>query len=302
MKGVSMYEFGDDVIQESNITFDDVGGMEELKEDIRMNIIFPFKNPDLFIQYGKKAGGGILLYGPPGCGKTFIAKATANECEATFINISLIDVLDMYVGQSERKLHEIFNLARRKSPSVIFIDEIDALGSDRMKAGNNVHARTLVNQFLTELDGISSNNSQIMIMGSTNVPWYVDTALKRPGRFDKTLFVPPPEAKAREEIFKLTLTGKPVDKIDYKKLAQNTNEYSPADIVAVCNNAVDLIIRKAMKTGQKDLITTKILLDAINTVKPSTIEWFETARNYVKYSNQSGHYDEVMHYLNRKKI
>lgn len=289
-----------EVIQDTNITFDDVGGMDELKEEIRMNIIFPFKNPDLFIQYGKKAGGGILLYGPPGCGKTFIAKATANECDATFINISLVDVLDMYVGQSERKLHEIFALARRKSPSVIFIDEIDALGSDRMKSGTNVHARTLVNQFLTELDGISSNNSQIMIMGSTNVPWYVDTALKRPGRFDKTLFVPPPEVKAREEIFKLTLAGKPVDKIDYKKLAQNTDEYSPADIVAVCNCAIDSIIRKAMKTGQKDLITTQALLDSIDNVKPSTVEWFETAKNYVKYSNQSGHYDDVMRYLSKR--
>lgn len=289
-----------DVIQETNITFDDVGGMDELKEEIQMNIIYPFKNPDLFIQYGKKAGGGILMYGPPGCGKTFIAKATANECNATFINISLVDVLDMYVGQSERKLHEIFKLARRKAPSVVFIDEIDALGSDRMKTGDNVHARTLVNQFLTELDGVNSDNNQIMILGSTNVPWYVDTALKRPGRFDKTLFVPPPEEKAREEIFKLNLIGKPIDKLDYARLAKETDEYSPADIVAVCNCAIDNTIRKAMRSGQKDLITTEAILDAISQVKPSTIEWFETARNYVKYSNQSGHYDDVMHYLNRK--
>ncbi|MCM1010037.1 MAG: ATP-binding protein [Fusobacterium sp.] len=289
-----------DVIQDTNITFDDVGGMEELKEEIQLNIIYPFKNPDLYIQYGKKAGGGILMYGPPGCGKTYIAKATANECEATFINISLVDVLDMYVGESERKLHEIFNLARRKAPAVIFIDEIDALGNDRMKTGTNVQARTLVNQFLTELDGVASNNHQIMILGSTNVPWFVDTALKRPGRFDKTLFVPPPEIKAREEIFKLNLVGKPIAQIDYERLARETEEFSPADIVGVCSVAIDNIIRKAIKTGQKDLITTEALLQAISEVKPSTIEWFETAKNYVKYSNQSGHYDDVMHYLNRK--
>lgn len=290
-----------EVIQDTNITFDDVGGMEELKEEIQLNIIYPFKNPDLYIQYGKKAGGGILMYGPPGCGKTYIAKATANECEATFINISLVDVLDMYVGESERKLHEIFNLARRKSPAVIFIDEIDALGNDRMKTGTNVQARTLVNQFLTELDGVTNNNHQIMILGSTNVPWFVDTALKRPGRFDKTLFVPPPEIKAREEIFRLNLIGKPIAQIDYALLARETETYSPADIVGVCRTAIDNIIRKAIKTGQKDLITTKALLDAIRDVKPSTVEWFETAKNYVKYSNQSGHYDDVMHYLNKKR-
>lgn len=289
-----------EVIQDTNITFDDIGGMEELKEEIQLNIIYPFKNPDLYIQYGKKPGGGILMYGPPGCGKTYIAKATANECEATFINISLVDVLDMYVGESERKLHEIFNLARRKSPAVIFIDEIDALGNDRMKTGTNVQARTLVNQFLTELDGVTSNNNQIMILGSTNVPWFVDTALKRPGRFDKTLFVPPPELKAREEIFRLNLIGKPIAQINYALLARETETYSPADIVGVCRTAIDNIIRKAIKTGQKDLITTEALLNATRDVKPSTVEWFETAKNYVKYSNQSGHYDDVMRYLNKR--
>ena len=287
-------------IEDSNITFDDIGGLEELKEEIQMNIVYPFKNPELFMQYGKKAGGGILLYGPPGCGKTYIAKATANECNATFLNLSLVDVLDMYIGESERKLHEIFQLARRKSPAVIFIDEVDALGNDRMKTGSNVCARTLVNQFLTELDGVTNNNHQILIMGSTNVPWYVDTALKRPGRFDKTLFVPPPAEPAREEIFRINLLGKPIAQIDYKRLAKETEKYSPADIVAVCNVAIDNIIRKAIRTGQKDLITTGALLDAIKYVKPSTIEWFETAKNYVKYSNQAGHYDDVMYYINIK--
>ena len=167
------------LIESTNVTFNDVGGMNDLKEEIKLNIIYPFKNPELFIQYGRKAGGGILLYGPPGCGKTYIAKATANECNATFFNISIADILDMHVGTSERKLHETFQLARRKAPSVIFIDEIDALGNDRMKTGENVYARTLVNQFLNELDGLASDNTSIMVLGATNVPWFVDTALKR---------------------------------------------------------------------------------------------------------------------------
>ena len=222
-------------IEASDVNFNDVGGMDELKEEIKLNIIYPFKNPELFIQYGKKAGGGILLYGPPGCGKTYIAKATASECNATFFNISIADILDMHVGSSEQKLHELFKQARRKAPSVIFIDEIDALGNDRMKTGENVYARTLVNQFLNELDGLVSDNTSIMVLGATNVPWFVDTALKRPGRFDKTIFVPPPETSARAKIFELLLSGKPVETLDYNLLAAKTSRFSAADIKAICN-------------------------------------------------------------------
>lgn len=295
-----MDEISNSVIESSNVTFDDVAGMEDLKEEIKLNIIYPFKHPELYIQYGKKAGGGILLYGPPGCGKTYIAKATANECDATFINISIVDVLDMYIGESEKKLHEVFSLARRKSPAVVFIDEVDALGNDRMKSGDSVWARTLVNQLLNELDGLSSDNNSIMVMGATNVPWYVDSALKRPGRFDKILFVPPPDIKSREQAFKLCLAGKPIENIDYKELAKLTESYSPADIKAVCSVAIDKAIREAIKTGNKRLIDTNILKDAIREVNPSTLEWMKTAGNYVKYSNQSGLYDDVLKYLNKR--
>lgn len=295
-----MDEISNSVIESSNVTFDDVAGMEDLKEEIKLNIIYPFKHPELYIQYGKKAGGGILLYGPPGCGKTYIAKATANECDATFINISIVDVLDMYIGESEKKLHEVFTLARRKSPAVVFIDEVDALGNDRMKSGDSVWARTLVNQLLNELDGLSSDNNSIMVMGATNVPWYVDSALKRPGRFDKILFVPPPDILAREQAFKLCLAGKPIDNIDYKELAKLTESYSPADIGAVCSVAIDKAIREAIKTGNKRLIDTNLLKEAVREVNPSTLEWMRTAGNYVKYSNQSGLYDDVLKYLNKR--
>lgn len=288
-------------IEIPDINFNDVGGMEDLKEEIKLNIIYPFKNPELFIQYGKKAGGGILLYGPPGCGKTFIAKATASECNATFFNISIADILDMHVGASEQKLHELFRLARRKAPSVVFIDEVDALGNDRMKTGENVYARTLVNQFLSELDGLGNDNTSIMVLGATNVPWFVDTALKRPGRFDKTIFVPPPELEARERIFELILSGKPIENIDYKLLASKTKRYSAADIKAVCNAAIDMKIREAMKSGNKSLISTQDLLNAIQNVNPSTIEWLCTVENYVKYSNQSGMYDAVLDYFNKQE-
>lgn len=288
------------LIETSDVTFNDVGGMNELKEEIKLNIIYPFKNPEIFIQYGKKAGGGILLYGPPGCGKTYIAKATANECGATFINISIADILDMHIGTSEQKLHKTFQLARRRSPSVIFIDEIDALGNDRMRTGDNVYARTFVNQLLSELDGLASDNSSIMVLGATNVPWFVDTALKRPGRFDKTIFVPPPDCNERAQIFKLFLTGKPIDNVDYQALAKRTMHYSSADIVAVCNSAIDEKIKEALRSGQKDTIKTKDLIKAIDKINPSTTEWLSIAENYVKYSNQGGLYDAVQDYLNKK--
>ena len=164
-------------------------------------------------------------------------KRLLKECfeNGTLETISIADILDMHVGVSEQKLREVFRVARRKAPSVIFIDEIDVLGNDRMKTGENVYARTLVNQFLNELDGLVSDNTSIMVLGATNVPWFVDTALKRPGRFDKTIFVPPPETSARAKIFELLLSGKPVETLDYNLLAAKTSRFSAADIKAICN-------------------------------------------------------------------
>lgn len=295
-----MDELDFQVVETTDVNFNDVAGMENLKEEIKLNIIYPFKNPELFIQYGKKAGGGILLYGPPGCGKTFIAKATATECNATFFNISIADILDFHVGISEHKLQELFQLARKKAPSVIFIDEIDALGNDRMKSGDNVYMRTLVNQLLNELDGLGNDNTSIMVLGATNVPWYVDTALKRPGRFDKTIFVPPPGTKERAKIFELVLAGKPIESINYNLLAMKTKHYSAADITAVCNTAIDSKIKEAILTGQKNLINTTDLLNAITKVNSSTLEWLNMAKNYVEYSNQIGTYNAILDYLYSK--
>jgi len=278
------------------INFNDVGGMKNVKREIDLKIIKPLENAELYASYGKKAGGGILLYGPPGCGKTFIAKATAGQINANFINIGLDDILDMWHGNSEKNLHKYFELARRKKPCVIFIDEVDALGAKRsdlrQSAGKNV-----INQFLAELDGIESNNDGVLIIGATNTPWHLDTAFRRPGRFDRIIFVPPPDIESKESIIKLKLAGKPQKDIDFKKISKNTKDYSGADINAMIDIAVEKILEEAMQTGIPKPISTKDLLQAAKSHKPSTLDWFTTAKNYALFANKSGLYDEILKYL-----
>ena len=163
------------------ITFQDVGGMEALKEQIRLKILYPFIRPELYAAYGKKTGGGILLYGPPGCGKTYLARATAGEMGASFYPIELSDILSRYVGETERQMHDIFETARANAPSVIFIDEVDALGAKRGELAGWL--RSHVTQLLTEMDGLSSQNQDMLILGATNEPWNVDLGLPSPGTF-----------------------------------------------------------------------------------------------------------------------
>lgn len=278
------------------INFADVGGMEAVKEQVRMKIIHPLNNPSMFAAYGKKVGGGILLYGPPGCGKTHLARATAGEIKAAFISIGISDVLDMWIGSSERNLHELFQQARRLKPCVMFFDEVDALAASRSETHG--HARQIINQFLLELDGIDSSNDGVLVLAATNAPWHLDSAFRRPGRFDRIIFVPPPDPIARAEVFRLLLKGKPLDsKIDFPTLGKKTEKYSGADICNVIDVAVEKKLEQAMKTGNPQPITMKDLEDALKFVKPSTLEWLSTAKNYAMYANQSGVYDDVLQYI-----
>ena len=279
-----------------DISFSDVGGMEAVKREIDLKIIKPLENAELFASYGKKVGGGILLYGPPGCGKTFIAKATAGEINANFINVSLDDILDMWHGNSEKNLHKYFELARKRTPCVIFIDEVDALGAKRsdlrQSAGKNV-----INQFLAELDGINADNDGVLIIGATNTPWHLDTAFRRPGRFDRIIFVPPPDEISKEAIIKLKISDKPHDSIDYKKISKKTPDYSGADINAMIDIAIEKILEEALRTGIPKPIKTKDLLEAAKIHKATTIDWFTTAKNYALFANKSGLYDEILKYI-----
>jgi SpoVK/Ycf46/Vps4 family AAA+-type ATPase len=282
------------------VTFADVGGMETMKEEIRMKIILPLRQPELFRSYGKKVGGGILLYGPPGCGKTFLARATAGEVRAGFLAIGISDVLDMWIGQSEKNLHAIFEQARSHRPCVLFFDEVDALGANRtdmLRSGG----RHIINQFLAELDGVAASNEGVLILAATNTPWHLDPAFRRPGRFDRILFVPPPDLAARASILRLQLKGKPVGAVDFDALAKKSEGFSGADLQAVVDLAVEAKLREAMKAGAVQPIAERDLVDAIKRHKPSVRDWFETARNHALYANQSGLYDDVLAYLKVKK-
>ena len=283
-------------IERPKITFADVGGMDALKEEIRLKIIYPLTHAEMFKAYGKTIGGGILMYGPPGCGKTHLARATAGEVKAGFISVGIHEVLDMWIGNSERNLHSLFEQARRNAPCVLFFDEVDALGASRTDMKTSA-GRHLINQFLSELDGVKASNDGVLILGATNAPWHLDSAFRRPGRFDRILFVPPPDAPARAGVLRLQLRGKPQEDVDYDAVAKKCDGFSGADLKAVVDITIEAKLRDAMKTGTPTPIRTKDLIASIGAQKPTTREWFATAKNYALYSNQGGTYDDILKYL-----
>lgn len=287
-------------MQKPTTNFSHVGGMEEVKREIELKIIKPFLHPELYKAYGKKAGGGILLYGPPGCGKTHIARATAGEVKANFLSIGINDILDAWLGNSEKNLHDIFEVARNNSPCVLFIDEVDALGANRSEMKGSA-GRNVINQFLSELDGVEVDNEGVLILAATNSPWHMDPAFKRPGRFDRMIFVSPPDVKARKSILEIMLADKPTKEIDFEKLAKKTPEFSGADIGSMIDISVEGKLEAAFETGVPQPIETDDLLKACKKMVASTKEWFTKARNYAIYANESGLYDDVLHYLKIKK-
>jgi len=285
--------------QEEKIAFNDIGGLEHVKKTIHKKIILPYQKPSLFQKFKKRVGGGILMYGPPGCGKTLLARATAGECSAQFFNISISDVLDMYIGESERKLNAIFDKARQSAPAVLFFDEVEALGGKRMNTRDSTSSK-LVSQFLSEMDGFAQNNQGVLILAATNVPWSVDPAFRRPGRFDRVLFVPPPDQEARVAILDKLLAERPTaGKLDVAAIAKQTGGFSGADLRELVETAVDCAIEESIESAQEQPITMAHLTAALKEVKPTTLEWLTTARNFARYSNEGGQYDEVLAFLKK---
>ncbi len=284
---------------EERVTFKDVGGLDAIKRQIRKKIILPFQKPSLFKRFKKRVGGGILLYGPPGCGKTLLARATAGECDAAFFNVAISDILDMYIGESERKLHAIFEKARSSTPAVLFFDEIEALGGKRQYT-REATASKIVSQFLSEMDGFGQNNTGVLILGATNVPWAIDPAFRRPGRFDRPLFVPPPDAEARHAILDIQLEGRPVDgRIDLKYFVKRTSGFSGADLHNLVESGADEAIEESLESGQEVALSADHLRAGLKEIKSTTLEWLTTARNYARYANEAGQYDEVLAFLDQ---
>ncbi|MEV6330118.1 ATP-binding protein [Streptomyces sp. NPDC051909] len=279
----------------------DVGGMREVKERLEAAFLAPMRNPELRRLYGKSLRGGLLLYGPPGCGKTFIARAVAGELGASFLSVSLADILDMYIGTSERNVHDIFETARRQAPCVVFLDELDALGAKRSRMHHS-GLRNVVNQLLTELDGVDGDrNEGVFVLAATNVPWDVDLALRRPGRLDRTLLVLPPDAPAREAILRYHLRERPIESVDLGRIAKATEDFSGADLAHVCESAAEAALLDSARTGTIRMISTRDLLQAAKQIKPSSESWFASARNVAMFANDGGMYDDLLAHLKKKR-
>ncbi len=267
------------LVEVPNVKWDDVGGLEHAKQELMEAVEWPLKYPDVFRAINITPPKGILLYGPPGTGKTLLAKAVANESNANFISVKGPELLSKWVGESEKHVREMFRKARQVAPAVIFFDEIDSLAPRRGGIGDSHVTERVVSQLLTELDGLEELKD-VVVIAATNRPDMVDPALLRAGRIERHIYIPPPDKKAREEIFKIHLRGKPLDKdVDIEELAKKTEGYSGADIEAICREAGMLAIREAIKPGMSKeeakkvaesiKITKKHFEEALKKVKPS---------------------------------
>lgn len=238
------------VSETPDLTLDDVAGLEDVKRSLREAIVLPLKRPDLFTG-SRQPWRGILLHGPPGCGKTMIAKATAGDIKATFFNISAAVLVSKWLGESEKLVKRLYELAKEKQPSIIFIDEVDSLTQSRSENENDA-MRRVKTQLLSSMEGISSNkDDRVVTIGATNVPWEIDSAFRR--RFQRRIYVPLPDEKARKIIFEINSRGIELDKsIDFKKLSKITNDYTGSDIANICREAIMAPIRELDSTNMID--------------------------------------------------
>ena len=275
--------------------------MEAVKRRLNIAFLAPLRDPSLGKMFGKSLRGGLLLFGPPGCGKTFVARATAGEIGARFISVGLADVLDMWLGQSERNLHQIFADGPRRGAGRAVLRR-DRRPRSEAQPARTARGRNVVNQLLAELDGVEANNEGVFVLGATNHPWDVDTALLRPGRFDRTVLVLPPDRPAREAIIRHHLTGRPADRVDVAQIAARTEHFSGADLAHLCESATELALEDSIGRGVPRPIADADFSRALRDVRPSTRSWFEAARNYAVFANESGLYDDLLVYLKANRL
>jgi transitional endoplasmic reticulum ATPase len=268
------------VKEKPSIRFADVAGLEDVKQDIRLKMIYPFEHADLATRFGIRAGGGVLLYGPPGTGKTMLAKATAGEIDAAFFRISPADILSKWVGEAEQNIKKLFDAAAAEPKAIIFIDEIEALVPARKDEGSSVMQR-VVPQILQGMEGFDKKSGQpILFMGATNVPWQLDPAVLRPGRFDEKVYVPLPDLPGRKKLLEIYLSKRPLaEDVNIDALSQMLEGFSGADIKYICDRAATVPFLASVASGNEGAITTDILHDAIHdaprSVMPEMLKRFE---------------------------
>lgn len=272
------------MIETPNVSWQDIGGMENVKELLKEAVEWPLKNPESFKRIGVEAPKGVLLYGPPGTGKTMLAKAIANESDANFISAKGSDLLSKWYGESEKRIDEVFSRAKQVAPSVIFLDELDALAPVRGTAAGEPHVtERIVNQLLSELDGLEELRG-VVVIGATNRPDIIDPALLRPGRFDELIVVPVPDRVSRKRIFEVhTKKMSLAEDVDLNDLVTRTDRYTGADIAAVCKKAGRFALRENM---QAEKVYQKHFLKAVEETQPSvtqdTMKYYETLKGELR--------------------
>jgi len=241
------------VVEVPTVTWNDVGGLENVKRELQELVQYPVEHPEKFLKFGMQPSRGVLFYGPPGCGKTLLAKAIANECQANFISVKGPELLTMWFGESEANVRDIFDKARSAAPCVLFFDELDSIAKSRGGSLGDAGgaADRVINQILTEMDGMGSKKN-VFIIGATNRPDIIDSAILRPGRLDQLIYIPLPDEGSRTAILKANLRKTPVAKdVDLNYLAKVTKGFSGADLTEICQRAVKLAIRENIEADIK---------------------------------------------------
>jgi len=237
------------VVEVPNVSWEDIGGLEQVKRDLKELVQYPVEHPEKFEKFGMSPSKGVLFYGPPGCGKTLMAKAVANECQANFISVKGPELLTMWFGESEANVRDVFEKARQAAPCVLFFDELDSIAQQRggSHGDGGGAADRVMNQLLTEMDGVGAKKN-VFIIGATNRPDIIDTALMRPGRLDQLIYIPMPDYESRLSILRATLRKSPVAKdVDLPYLAAQTDKFTGADLTEICQTACKLAIREEIE-------------------------------------------------------
>jgi SpoVK/Ycf46/Vps4 family AAA+-type ATPase len=284
-------------VEEPRTTLADVAGMPAIKRWLSTAFLSSLRDPQMRRLFGRSLRGGLLMYGPPGCGKTFLARALAGELEAGFLGIDLAHVVDMWLGYSRRSIHEIFETARAAAPCLLYLDQLEAIGPRRAGRRHSI-GRGVVDQLVAELYSASEEHEGVFVVAATEHPWDVDSLLRQPGRLDHRLLVLPPDLQAREAIIRSVLAGRPLaEDLDLAGLAARTDRYSAADLAQLCESAAAAALEASIVSNSSRPIAMADFTRGLHELRPSTPPWFELARDYARFAAEPGSYDDLVSYL-----
>ena len=270
-------------VDNPGVHFDDIAGLQDIKDLIRQRVIYPFQHPELAAEYGRRPGGGVLMYGPPGTGKTLMAKGIATELQAPFYNVLCSDIMSKWVGDSEQHLKDLMEAARAHPVAVVFLDETEALIGKR--GGQSTVMNRLVPEFLAQVDGLASGDGGLLLLGATNRPWDIDPAALRHGRFGEQVYIGLPDQVARQKIIEMALEGIPLDDdIALEWVAEQTEGFSGADLKGLAERIIDPAYAAAMESGQRVTVTEQHVQQALERSRPSVSD--QELAQYVRFRDE----------------